>query len=400
MKGLIFWEIYKGRTQFYHIRKEENMTNVKYLIYRSKSKFEMLKAQLEDDYLEKYEMGAEGKASAAIFSGSVKTTYTYKASENDIDNIVNRLKEQKELDNTGRKPYICAEAELTMQRYNRLECTYWHGYYYPRRDVKCIILMAGSQSNVLGHYVGDPIRESPSSADFYEILLNDLLDDQKSENNNHEFKSSADSFAYDIEELMESNITEQKSYFEFVARVFRSELFDSSSEIWWDFISNHEKNIKWLNIIYASPLYVALIGNNDRVITINGKKRILINEDFPGIDQFSFDYAYFDHTMYSSFFSRVNKDLYEAGLFDEVEQLYQDINAILSRYGIHSYEVFIKCLDRGACVGCTRECAIYNTIKGRKLLIESKLYKENMKIIFKQIYEIIRQLYVVQEEWF
>ena len=46
MKGLIFWEIYKGRTQFYHIRKEENMTNVKYLIYRSKSKFEMLKAQL------------------------------------------------------------------------------------------------------------------------------------------------------------------------------------------------------------------------------------------------------------------------------------------------------------------------------------------------------------------
>src|SRR5699024_8513902 len=104
------------------------------------------------------------------------------------------------------------------------------------RDVKCIILMAGSQSNVLGHYVGDPIRESPSSADFYEILLNDLLDDQKSENNNHEFKSSADSFAYDIEELMESNITEQKSYFEFVARVFRSELFDSSSEIWGDFI--------------------------------------------------------------------------------------------------------------------------------------------------------------------
>ena len=390
--------MFKRLTKRYNL--SENMENLKYLIYKSKSKFEMLKTQLEDDCLEKYEIGAEGKASAAVFTGSVKTTYTYKASENEIDNIVNQLKEQKELDNTGRKPYVCAKAELTMQRYNRLECTYWHGCYYPRQDVKCVILMAGSQSNILGHYMGDPIRESPSNADFYKILLSDLLDNSKNEDYNHEMKTSADTFAYEIEELMESDYTEQKSYFEFVARVFRRELFDRSSEIWEEFVSSYEKNIKWLNIIYASPLYVALIGNSDRVIAINGKKRIIIHEDFPEIEQFDFNHAYYDNTAYSSFFSRVNKELFEAGLFEEAERLYQDINEILSNYGIHNYEVFIKCLDRRVCISCTQECSVYKAIKGNGLLAESKLYKENMKLIFQQIYAIIRRLYVTQEEWF
>ena len=64
------------------------MTNVKYLIYKSKSKFEMLKSQLGDDYLEKYEVSTEGKANAAILTGSLKTTYAYKVAENDIDNIL------------------------------------------------------------------------------------------------------------------------------------------------------------------------------------------------------------------------------------------------------------------------------------------------------------------------
>lgn len=376
------------------------MTNIKYLIYKSKSKFEMLKSQLEDDYLEKYEVSTEGKANAAILTGSLKTTYAYKVAENDIDNIINQLKEQKQLDNIGRKLYVCAEADLTMQEYDRLECTYWHGCYYPQRDIKCVILMAGSQSNVLGHYVGDPIRVSPSSVDFYNILLSNLLDNEESGDNNYESENSADSFAYDIEELIDRTDTERKSYFEFVARVFRSELFDSSSKIWDDFVSSYETDIKWLNIIYASPLYVALLGNNNKVLTVNGKKKIIINEDFPKIENFDFNNINYYESIFASFFSRVNKDLYGAGLFDEAEQLYHDVNMVLSNYGIHSYKAFVKCLDKGRCTSCTQECSVYNIIKKAGEEIDSKLYKENIKLIFQQIYEIIRQIYVVKEDWF
>lgn len=386
------------------------MADVKYLIYQSKSKIEMLKEQISKDLLETYEREIESKSNVGFLSGSIKTVNKYKSSFNDIEIIISELNKQGEIDSIGRKPYVRANAQMAMKKYEPLECAYWYGNYYPRRDIKCVILMAGSQSNLLGSYVGQPNYVSPSSYDFYKELLSDVLEIPNEERHKMLSKKevSVEYFAEKIYEFtfIDDYEDDKISNFEFVAKVFRNELFNNESILWEDFVSDKERNIKWLNILYASPLYVAMIPDETNVITVNGEKRISVTKSrmeelMPSLP-ITFvvcratieDYK----KVYENLVSNVTRDLYDVGMFEEVYTFYSKIEMILQAYQIKSYKKLYECLDSYSCYECDNKSKCKLCTKKNNSLLNNN-YDEIIDI-FQQIYEIVKCIYIIQENWF
>ena len=391
------------------------MNNLKYIVYQSNNKIDMLKNQISGKKLEVYETEVNGKITAGILSGTIKSINQYKYLNNDIETIIRTLKNQGDIDSTGRRPYVYAEAEMLMERYDQLGCVYWLGTYYPQPDVKCVILMSGSQKNVLGFYNGDIIDGTPSEMRFYENLLCDILDLKDKIENDISFdnKYSTENFAKNIDDLIKLKrykFTIHSSNFEFVAKVFRSELFNKESTIWDRFIRNDEQNIRWLNIVYASPLYVATIPAKKNTSIINGEKRITISEsEFNRMVPLSLRNIQFSITDYTRFCEdmvlKIINDLCDANMESQLNDFSTKFIEKLNFYNIEDYGKLCYCMKQKYCWKCFYNttctlCDKLGDVSMHKAHDKIPYYRNMIQDISTVLYETIKKVYIIEESLF
>ena len=352
---------------------------MKYLVYQSKEKLDMLKSQISESFLAGYDVKVTAKAGVEVSGGSLEDVHKFETSTNMIQLLDDRLEKQGEVDKIGRKPYVYAKAALKMCRYNRLSCVYWHGMYYPQKDVKCVVLLAGSLRHLLGGgYIGEKLEVSPSLSRFYEELFDEVLEnyDYLMPKNRYRMSEKEHDFAESLKYLIRQDQSVTADNFEFTAKVFERKLFNKNSKLWSFFVSEDETQVEWLHVVYGSPLYVAMLPDESRSIELNGKKCVPIGkrrkkELMPGLPLSHIvrginyrDYKQVCERLITS----VTNDLYSAQLPERVAEFQEAVQKVLS---VH-------------------EIAEWSLDSDLNLISE----------MVGEIYKIAEEIYVVREDWF